>query len=92
MVSNHRFFSTFYKSGLVLWSMTLQEIKNAVESGKTVHWASKAYTVLKDQLRDGTHQWLIAYLHGTASANYVGLTWRDGVTVNGRPEQFFIAE
>jgi len=72
--------------------MTLQEIKNAVESGKTVHWATKAYTVLKDQLRDGTHQWLIAYNYGQRDANYIGLTWRDGVTVNGRPEQFFIAE
>ena len=72
--------------------MTLQEIKNAVESGKTVHWATKAYTVLKDQLRDGTHQWLIAYNHGQRDASYIGLTCRDGVTVNGRPDQFFIAE
>jgi hypothetical protein len=76
----------------MILGMTLQEIKNAVESGKTVHWATKAYTVLKDQLRDGTHQWLIAYLHGTANANYVGLTCMDGTTVNGRPEQFFIGK
>jgi len=76
----------------MILGMTLQEIKNAVESGKTVHWATKAYTVLKDQLRDGTHQWLIAYLHGTANANYIGLTWMDGTTVNGRPEQFFIGK
>jgi hypothetical protein len=76
----------------MILGMTLQEIKNAVESGKTVHWATKAYTVLKNQLRDGTHQWLIAYNHGQRDANYIGLTWRDGVTVNGRPEQFFIAE
>ena len=76
----------------MILGMTLQEIKNAVESGKTVHWATKAYTVLKDQLRDGTHQWLIAYLHGTANANYIGLTWMDGTTVNGRPEEFFIGK
>lgn len=72
--------------------MTLQEIKDAVEAGKTVHWATKAYTVLKDNLRDGTHQWLIAYNHGKRDANYIGLTWTDNVTVNGRPEQFFIGE
>lgn len=72
--------------------MTLQEIKDAVESGKTVHWATKAYTVIKDQLSDGKHQWLIGYNDGQRDANYIGLTWRDGVTVNGRPEQFFVAE
>jgi hypothetical protein len=72
--------------------MTLQEIKDAVEAGKTVHWASTAYTVIKDNLRDGTHQWLIAYNDGQRDAYYVGLTWRDNVTVNGSPEQFFIGE
>lgn len=70
--------------------MTLQEIKTAVESGKTVHFATRAYVVLKDNLRDGEHQWLIAYKHGQRDANYIGLTWRDGVTVNGLPEQFFV--
>lgn len=72
--------------------MTLQEIKDTVEAGKTVHWATEAYTVIKDQLRDGTCQWLIGYNHGQRDANYIGLTWRDGVTVNGRPEQFFIGK
>lgn len=72
--------------------MTLQEIKDAVEAGKTVHWASTAYTVIKDNFRDGSHQWLIAYNDGQRDAHYVGLTWRDNVTVNGSPEQFFIGE
>ena len=72
--------------------MTLQQIKDAVEAGKTVHWANTAYTILKDNLRDGTHQWLIAYNHGQRTAHYIGLTWQDGVTMNGRPEQFFIGE
>jgi hypothetical protein len=76
----------------MILGMTLQEIKDAVEAGKTVHWATTAYTILKDQLRDGKHQWLIAYNHGQRDANYVGLTWRDGITVNGRPEQFFIGK
>ena len=70
--------------------MNLQEIKDAVEAGKTVHWATKAYTVIKDPLRDGTFQWLIGYNHGGNYPHYIGLTWRDGVTVNGKPEEFFI--
>lgn len=76
----------------MILGMTLQEIKDAVEAGKTVHWATTAYTILKDQLRDGKHQWLIAYKRGQRDASYVGLTWRDGITVNGRPEQFFIGK
>lgn len=68
--------------------MTLKEIKTAVDSGKTVHWATKAYVVEHD-LSYGCDQWLI---HCVDNDNYCGLTWRDGVTMNGRPEQFFIAE
>lgn len=74
----------------MILGMTLQQIKDAVEAGKTVYWANKAYTVIKDKLRDGTFQWLIAYNHGQYNANYIGLTWTDNVTVNGRPEQFFV--
>lgn len=76
----------------MILGMTLQQIKDAVESGKTVHWANEAYTVIKDQLRDGTFQWLIAYNDGQHNANYIGLTWTDKVTVNGRPEQFFVGQ
>jgi hypothetical protein len=65
--------------------MNLQEIKNAVESGKTVHWASDNYKVIKDSIG----QWLI---WSQCNNNYCGLTWRDNVTVNGEPEQFYIKE
>ena len=65
--------------------MTLQEIKDAVKAGKTVHWASRAYVVECDNIG----QWLI---HCTSNDNYIGLTWRDGVTMNGRPEEFFVGE
>ena len=63
--------------------MNLNEIKAAVEAGKTVHWATTGYVVVKDNIG----QWLIHYL---SSDYYIGLTWVDGVTVNGKPEQFFI--
>lgn len=65
-------------------AMTLDEIKAAVESGKTVHWASTAYRVIKDSIG----QWLIICDHNRSC---IGLTWMDGVTVNGRPDEFFIA-
>lgn len=30
--------------------MTLNEIKEAVEAGQTVHWSNPAYVVIKDRL------------------------------------------
>lgn len=64
--------------------MTLDDIKQAVNDGQTVCWSNIAYTVIKDD-RD---QWLIeCCLNG----HCIGLTWDDGVTLNGKPEQFFIA-
>lgn len=65
--------------------MTLNEIKEAVEAGKTVHWASANYVVIKDRIG----QWLIKCVSNNSC---IGLTWRDGVTMNGRPEEFFIHE
>lgn len=67
--------------------MTLDEIKAAVDAGKVVHWANRGYTVIKDRFGE----YLIAWRHGHADASYIGLTWRDGVTMNGTPTQFFIA-
>lgn len=64
--------------------MTLQEIKDAVESGKTVHWANDCYVVIQDSIG----QWLIKCLNNNSC---VGLTWQDGVTMNGRPDQFYVA-
>lgn len=67
--------------------MTLQEIKDAVDAGKTVYWASSAYRVIKDEIG----KYLIEYRYGT-SYNYVSLTWCDGVTLNGNPNDFFIGK
>ena len=65
--------------------MTLQEIKDAVLAGKTVHWATKAYAVVHDNV----DQWLIKCL---INDSCIGLTWRDGVTTNGKEDEFFVAE
>ena len=63
--------------------MNLQEIKTAVENGKSVHWKTENYKVIKDSIG----QWLI---WSQFNDNYIGLTWRDGKTMNGEEEHFFI--
>jgi hypothetical protein len=62
--------------------MTLDEIKAAVNAGKTVHWTNLGYEVIKDQCG----RYLIVF---TPSGYCIGLTHRDGVTMNGKPEEFF---
>lgn len=63
--------------------MTLEEIKAAVDAGLTVCWANRSYVV---ELAP------VGYvIRCTANDNVIGLTWRDGVTLNGRAEEFFIA-
>jgi len=65
--------------------VSLSEIKAAVEAGKTVHWASPAYRVIRDSIG----QWLIKC---SFNGHCWGLTWCDGVTVNGKPDEFWIEE
>jgi hypothetical protein len=64
--------------------MTLAQIKAAVDAGKTVHWANEGYVVNKDRNGD----YLIVF---TSNKSTIGLTWKDGVTMNGKPEEFFLA-
>ena len=64
--------------------MNLQEIKNAVNAGRTVHWKSEIYDVIKDQIG----QWLIRCKQ---NQNYTGLTHKDEVTMNGNEEDFYVA-
>lgn len=62
--------------------MDLGQIKAAVESGKTVHWNNENYVVEKV---DG--QWLIV---SKVNDYKIGLTWSDGVTLNGYLHDFYI--
>ena len=62
--------------------MTLEQIKQAVQAGRTVHWVSTAYRVICDRLG----RFLILC---DANQDCIGLTHRDGVTLNGRESQFF---
>lgn len=60
--------------------MTLQEIKQVLEEGKKVYWSNTSYEVIKDS----KGQYLIK-----SNNHCIGLTWNDGVTLNGKPEQFY---
>lgn len=65
--------------------MTLAEIKQAIAEGKKVHWSNEIYQVIKDS----NGQYLIECI---SNKNCTGLTWNDGVTLNGKPEDFYIRE
>jgi hypothetical protein len=65
--------------------MTLEQIKTALSEGKKVYYCNPAYTVIKDRL----NQYLIEY---RLNGDVIGLTWRDGVTLNGKEESFYIGE
>jgi len=62
--------------------MNLEQIKDAIARGRTVHWANRGYEVI----RDSVPQYLI---HCTMNDSYIGLTHMDGETMNGEEKQFF---
>lgn len=65
--------------------MNIEDIKTAVDAGKTVHWANTGYVVREDSLG----QYLIVYLpNGSA----IGLTNRAGTQLNGAEGEFFIVD
>ena len=66
--------------------MTLDEIKAAVLAGKTVHWANSLYVVTYS---DKTKKFNVVCRDNQYTT---GLTHRDGVTMNGKPEEFYISD
>lgn len=62
--------------------MTLNEIIKAVDEGKTVHWVSDFYCVVKGNGR---------YLIKSTSGHSIGLTTADGKTLNEDEQDFYIA-
>lgn len=57
------------------------EIRDAVDRGCRVFWKTLRYPVH----RDGSGQYFIGEGPGM-----IALTWSDGVTLNGKPEDFFV--
>jgi len=69
--------------------MNVNEIKQAVREGKKVHWSNEAYEVVLSHFKSGEEQWLIkCSLNGSC----IGLTWTDGITLNGKEEDFYTIE
>lgn len=60
--------------------MTLQEIKEAVDTGKVVHWSNEGYRVV--------YKYLIEHKNG----HCIGLIHADGITLNGTEDQFYIPQ
>jgi len=63
--------------------MTLQEIKANVKQGNKVYWSNTSYEVTVDT----RGQWVISSNGG----HHIGLTWADGVTLNGKEQDFFVS-
>lgn len=61
--------------------MELEAIKEAVDSGKTVHWQNSRYVVTKDRF-----DYLVKDKY---SEHCIGLCWANG-TLNGYPEDFYL--
>lgn len=73
--------------------MTLNEIATAVDAGRTVHWQNSSYTVRKgpshpDNPGNACNP-ALRYTIDHTSGQSIGLTWRDGVTLNGKACDFF---
>jgi len=62
--------------------MTIQEIKQAVNSGKKVYQGDKSYEVIKDH----KDQWFIKC---NINNHMIGLTWADNKTLNAKENTFF---
>ena len=63
----------------------IAEIRAAVDAGRTVHWANAGYRVTKDRIG----QYHIVCDH---NQHCIGLTNRAGDRLNGKPDEFFIAD
>ena len=66
--------------------MNLQEIKDAVLAGHTVHWSSDAYEIRHNVFPSGREQWLIC-CDGTGGS--IGLSDTDD-NLNCDPDKFYI--
>lgn len=67
--------------------MNLQEIKQAIEEGKKVFWRSELYEVKKCTYESSEVDYNIIC---NLNDHCIGLTWRNGVTLNGEEKDFFV--
>lgn len=76
--------------------MNLGEIKEAIENGKTVCWSNDGYEVKKydgKELDEDTWEYVPVVNYEIvclSNQHMIGLTWVDGVTLNGKEKDFYI--
>ena len=63
--------------------MTLTRIKQLIAEGKRVYWMNDGYEVVLDKVG----QYLILC---NLNDSCIGLTWTDGVTLNGKEQDFYV--
>lgn len=63
--------------------MTLQEIKSAVDAGKTVHWHNNRYKVIKDKYGD-------YFTFDVYNLSCIGLCRKDTGELIGNEVEFYI--
>lgn len=67
-------------------AMKLAEIRRAVDEGLMVFWQNREYQIIPSSMHP-------SYLiRSTATGHCIGLTRADGVTLNGKEEDFFIGD
>lgn len=62
--------------------MNLESIKYAIETGRNVYWSNTLYRVIKSK---NNNYDIVCSLNGYT----IGLTWQDGITLNGKESDFF---
>tara|TARA_B100001094_G_C17911206_1_gene661293 strand:+ start:161 stop:739 length:579 start_codon:yes stop_codon:yes gene_type:complete len=65
---------------------SVDAIKTAVDSGKTVYWSNSNYQIVISHPRSYQTEYLIKCLDNDSC---IGLTWRDGKTLNGKLKDFY---
>lgn len=65
--------------------MNLNQIKSAVDAGLKVCWKNGSYVVT-----GSGNDYLITFGKGSRHENSIGLTWKDGCTMNGDPKDFYV--
>lgn len=65
--------------------MTLEQIKAAIAAGLKVCWKTGSYVVT-----GSGSDYLITFGKGSRHENSIGLTWKDGCTMNGDPKDFYV--
>jgi hypothetical protein len=76
--------------------MNLQQITAAVDAGRTVHWQNGSYIVRKGPSHPDTpgsnRNPALRYTIDHTGGGSIGLTWRDGTTLNGKECDFYAAD